>query len=116
MASLFSFCNVDFSTGGCSSDVVVVLENVIDEVLHIFHLYIAWLFYPCDPGLPSFEVAFESTTPSYPGAKALKDVVPKTRDMANYCQRAFSKTGEPQVDPSARNLLDKTKSGALLEF
>lgn len=82
-----------------TSDVTVVLDNIIHEVIQIFESDRAWLFYPCNPHLPSFEVAFESTTPSYPGAKALKENVPMTKGMADYCRRALSKVGEPEIDP-----------------
>lgn len=82
-----------------TSDVEVVLDNIVNEVIHIFQSDRAWLFYPCNPNLSSFEVAFESTTPSYPGAKALKGIVPMTGDMADYCNQALSKIGKPVLDP-----------------
>lgn len=82
-----------------TSDVEVVLDNIVNEVIHIFQSDRAWLFYPCNPNLSSFEVAFESTTPSYPGAKALKGIVAMTGDMADYCNQALSKIGKPVLDP-----------------
>ena len=82
-----------------TSKIRVVLNNVIHEVLRIFQSDRAWLFYPCNSKVSSFEVSFESTTPSYPGAKSMKKAVPMTEDMANYCHRALSQVGEPFFDP-----------------
>jgi PAS domain S-box-containing protein len=59
----------------------------------------AWLFYPCNPDLRTFEVSFESTTPGYPGAKTLNEIVPMTPNMADYCIRALSRAGESVIDP-----------------
>ena len=82
-----------------TSNVRLVLDNVIHEVFQIFQSDRAWLFFPCNPNVPSFDVAFESSKPAYPGAKSLKEIVPMTRDMAGYCHRALSQVGEPDVDP-----------------
>ena len=82
-----------------TSNVRLVLDNVIHEVFEIFQADRAWLFFPCNPNVPSFEVAFESTKPAYPGAKSLNEIVPMTRDMAQYCNRALSQVGEPDDDP-----------------
>jgi PAS domain S-box-containing protein len=80
-------------------DVVVVMDNIIHEVRQVFQSDRAWLFYPCNPGLPYFNVAFESTTPSYTGAKAQNEKVQMTRDMADRCHRALSRANEPLIDP-----------------
>ena len=77
----------------------VILEQLMDTVLGIFSASRAWLFYPCNPNLPSFEVSFESTAPEYPGAKALAQKVPMTADMADYCRRALSAKNGPEIDP-----------------
>src|SRR6056297_2121531 len=80
-------------------DANVVLERLMDEVLKIFNASRSWLFYPCNPKLPSFDVTFESATPEYPGAKALNQKVPMTDDMASYCKRAISATDGLEIDP-----------------
>jgi two-component system cell cycle sensor histidine kinase/response regulator CckA len=82
-----------------TSDVNVVLDQVMEKVREIFNSSRAWLFHPCNPKLPSFEVAFEFTTSEYPGAKTLKQQVPMTEDMADYCHRALSAIGGPEIDP-----------------
>ncbi len=82
-----------------SSDVNAVLERVIDEVFAVFQSDRAWLFCPCDPEMAAFNVNFESTQPAYPGAKAFKEAVPMTADMAHYCRRALSQAGVPVIDP-----------------
>ncbi|NWH05268.1 hybrid sensor histidine kinase/response regulator [Desulfobacter latus] len=80
-------------------DVNIVLERLMEEVLKIFKASRSWLFYPCDPELPSFDVTFESATPEYPGAKALNQKVPMTDDMADYCKRALSAADGLDIDP-----------------
>jgi len=82
------------------SDFNKVLDHVISEVLDIFKSNRAWLLYPCNPEIDSFEVSFESTVPAYPGAKALNITVPMTKDMADYCHRALSELEKPNIDPS----------------
>ncbi|MFO7713604.1 PAS domain S-box protein, partial [Desulfosarcina sp.] len=82
-----------------TSDVNVVLDQMMDAVLKIFNSSRAWLFHPCNPKLPSFDVTFESTTSEYPGANALKQQVPITDDMADYCRRALSAMDGPEIDP-----------------
>ncbi len=81
------------------SDADEVLDKILKKVLMLFSCDRAWLFYPCNPNLPTFKVTYESTTPSFPGAKALNEMVPMTRDMANYCNRALSNIGYPEIDP-----------------
>ncbi len=82
-----------------TTDVNVVLDQVMDVVLKIFNSSRAWLFHPCNPKLPYFDVTFESTTVDYPGAKTLKQKVPMTDDMADYCRRALSAKDGPEIDP-----------------
>lgn len=88
-----------------TSDLSVVLNNVIEKVFHIFQCDRAWLFYPCNPGSDAFEVSFESHHPDYPGAKTLKEKVPMTCDMADYCNRALSNIGRPLTDPPEGQLI-----------
>ena len=82
-----------------ASDVNVVLDQVMDAVLKVFNASRAWLFHPCNPKLPSFDVTFESTTSEYPGANASMQQVPMTDDMAHYCRRALAAIGGPEIDP-----------------
>ena len=83
-----------------TSDANTVLDQMMAVVLKIFDTSRAWLFHPCNPELPSFNVTFECTTPEYPGANALQLQVPMTDDMADYCRRALSAVDGPEVDPS----------------
>ncbi len=82
-----------------TSEINIVLNNLVHEVLKIFQSDRAWLFYPCNSTVSSFDVSFESTTSSYPGAKAMGEAVPMTEDMADYCHRALSMVGQPDFDP-----------------
>ncbi|WP_020586887.1 PAS domain S-box protein [Desulfobacter curvatus] len=81
------------------SDADDVLDQILKKMLEFFSCDRAWLFYPCNPDLPTFEVVYERTTPLFPGAKALNTTVPMTRDMAEYCNRALSNSGCPEIDP-----------------
>jgi signal transduction histidine kinase len=45
-----------------------LLRALAQEVLDIFDVDRAWLFYPCDPQAPSWQVPVEVTRPEYPGA------------------------------------------------
>lgn len=81
------------------SDADEILDQILKKLLELFSCDRAWLLYPCNPDLPTFEVAYERTTPSFPGAKALNATVPMTHDMAEYCNRALSNSGYPEIDP-----------------
>ena len=76
-----------------------VLDQILEKMLVLFSCDRAWLLYPCNPDLPTFKVTYEKTTPLFPGAKALNEVVPMTSDMAASCNRARSNRGCPEIDP-----------------
>nr|WP_319393267.1 PAS domain S-box protein [uncultured Desulfobacter sp.] len=90
-----------------------VLDQILKKLLVLFSCDRAWLFYPCNPDLPEFKVSYEKTAPLFPGAKALNTVVPMTADMANYCNRALSSVGCPQIDPP---LGQEIRSDIALQF
>lgn len=81
------------------SDADDVLDQILGKLLALFSCDRAWLFYPCNPDLPTFDIAYERTTPLFPGAKALNATVPMTRDMVQYCNRALKNNGCPEIDP-----------------
>ncbi|MCG8552543.1 MAG: PAS domain-containing protein, partial [Desulfobacterales bacterium] len=83
------------------ADADEVLDQILEKLLGLFSCDRAWLFYPCNPDLGTFDIAYERTTPLFPGAKALNAAVPMTRDMAEYCSRALQNIGSPQIDPPA---------------
>jgi PAS domain S-box-containing protein len=76
-----------------------ILDQILKKLLHLFSCDRAWLFYPCNPNQSTFEVSYERTKPSFPGAKAPDAPVPMTREMAEYCNRALSNSGSPEIDP-----------------
>lgn len=76
-----------------------VLDQILKKLLVLFSCDRAWLLYPCNPDLQTFEVTYEKTSPLFPGAKALNAPVPMTPDMAAYCNRALSSDGNPEIDP-----------------
>ena len=95
------------------SDADEILDQILKKLLELFSCDRAWLLYPCNPDSPAFEVAYERTTPSFPGANALNTTVPMTRGMAEYCNRALSNSGCPEIDSPS----DQKKSNNLaLQF
>ncbi len=80
------------------SDADEILDQILKKLLELFSCDRAWLLYPCNPDSPTFEVAYERTTPLFPGAKALNAAVPMTRDMAENCNRALSNNGYPEIN------------------
>src|SRR6056297_2855043 len=80
------------------SDAHEILDQILKKLLELFSCDRVWLLYPCNPDSPTFKVAYERTTPSFPGAKALNATVPMTRDMADYCNQALSNNGYPEID------------------
>jgi PAS domain S-box-containing protein len=80
------------------SDAHEILDQILKKLLELFSCDRAWLLYPCNPDSPTFEVPYERTTPSFPGAKALNATVPMTRDIAENCNRALSNNGYPEIN------------------
>ena len=76
-----------------------VLDQILKKLLALFSCDRAWLLYPCNPDQPTFEVTYEKTSASFPGAKALNAAVPMTSDVADYFNRALSNPGCPEIDP-----------------
>ncbi|MHB8793548.1 MAG: PAS domain-containing sensor histidine kinase [Thermoleophilia bacterium] len=72
-----------------TSDLEKMLNDVLEAVLAIFECDRAWLFYPCDPDAPSFQVPMEVARPEYPGAGILKEAVPMPPDMAQNLREAL---------------------------
>ena len=62
-----------------TNDLEQMTGNVIEAMLSIFDSERAFLYYPCDPNAPSFEVVMDRTRPEYPGARG---VIPMTPDTA----------------------------------
>jgi PAS domain S-box-containing protein len=69
-----------------------LMSDVLSVVLSVFDADRAWLFYPCDPGAPSFRVPMEITKPEYPGAKILNVDVPTPPDMGRNLREALEST------------------------
>ncbi|MHB8136434.1 MAG: PAS domain S-box protein, partial [Anaerolineaceae bacterium] len=67
-----------------------MLWNIVKTVFSIFDCDRAWLFYPCDPDVPSFRVPVEITKPEYPGANILDIDVPMSPDMAQNLREALA--------------------------
>lgn len=71
-----------------------MMKDVLGAVLSIFGCDRAWLFYPCDPNAPTFQVPMEVTRPEYPGAGVLNQDIPLPPDMAQNLREALE-----SVDP-----------------
>ena len=71
------------------TNVEKMLWNIVNTVFSIFDCDRAWLFYPCDPDVPSFRVPVEINRPEYPGAN-VKDIdVPMSPDLAQNLREAL---------------------------
>ncbi len=72
-----------------ATDVEQMLWNLTEKVFSIFGCDRAWLFYPCDPEVPSFRVPVEITRPEYPGANSKDIEVPMSPDLAQNLREAL---------------------------
>jgi PAS domain S-box-containing protein len=55
-----------------------MMGDVVNAMLSIFNSDRAFLYYPCDPDAPSFEVVMERTRPEYPAARGVIPMTPHT--------------------------------------
>lgn len=65
-----------------TSDLHVVLSELLDLTLVLFGADRAWLLHPCDPNGAYWQVPMERTRSGWPGAFALGERIPVTPDMA----------------------------------
>jgi PAS domain S-box-containing protein len=79
-----------------TNDLEQMMGDVIDAMLSIFDSDRAFLYYPCDPDAPSFEVVMRRTRPEYPAARG---VTPMTPAMARGFQIVRSSTGVVTFGP-----------------
>jgi PAS domain S-box-containing protein len=63
---------------GGTNDLEQMTGDVVNAMLSIFESDRAFLYYPCDPDAPSFEVFMERTRPEYPGARGVFPMTPET--------------------------------------
>ncbi|MBI3805293.1 MAG: PAS domain S-box protein [Nitrospirae bacterium] len=77
-----------------TTDLEVMITQVIERIRQIFRSDRAWLFYPCDPDASSWRVPVESTVPEYPGAFAKNVELPFDDTVREIC-RASLEQGEP---------------------
>ena len=61
-----------------TNDLEEVMSNAIDAMLSIFDSDRAFLYYPCDPDAPSFEVVMERTRLGFPQARGAISMTPDT--------------------------------------
>ena len=65
-------------------DLEAVLNAVLDDMLDIFVADRAFLLYPHDPTAASWTVPFERTREGFPGARALGEPVPMSREDSDW--------------------------------
>ncbi len=61
-----------------TNDLEQMMNNSIDAMLSIFDSDRVFLYYPCDPEAPSFEVVMERTRPGFPEARGVISMTPDT--------------------------------------
>jgi PAS domain S-box-containing protein len=79
-----------------TNDLEQMTGDVIQAMLSIFDSERAFLYYPCDPNAPSFEVVMERHRGEYPGARG---VIPMTPDTARGFQMVRASKGVVTFGP-----------------
>ncbi len=79
-----------------TKDLEQMMSDAIDAILSIFDSDRAFLYYPCDPDAPSFEVVMERTRPEFSEARG---VIPMTPDTARSFQIVRTSSGVVTFGP-----------------
>jgi len=79
-----------------TNDLEQVAGDVIQAMLAIFDSERAFLYYPCDPNAPSFEVVMARTRPEY---AVERGVIPMTPDTARGFQTVLASSGVVTFGP-----------------
>lgn len=74
-------------------DLNALLGSVLQEMLEIFAVDRAWLFYPGDPDAPSWKVPMEVTREGYPGTFDANVDIPNNPDTAAVLRDALETDG-----------------------
>jgi signal transduction histidine kinase len=94
-----------------TSDLDLMMGDVLDVVLAIFSCDRAWLIYPCDPdafqpGDPGFHrVRVERTRPEYAGARAGGASIPNDLEVASVSRIALESNGPVRFDHESDHAL-----------
>jgi signal transduction histidine kinase len=95
-----------------TSDLDLMMGNVLDVVLATFRCDRAWLIYPCDPdvfqpGGPevSHRVRVERTRPEYASARAAGAGIPNDPEVASVSRIALESNGPVRFDPESDHAL-----------
>ncbi|MDM8568949.1 ATP-binding protein, partial [Thiotrichales bacterium HSG1] len=76
-----------------AQDMNQMMNNAMKVTLSIFKCDRAWLLYPCDPNVSSWQVPIEVTTPEYPGANILNINIPMDSAVSEIMRDTLSATG-----------------------
>ena len=111
LRSLESLDRIDRAIQG-SSDLDVMMGDVLDVVLVTFGCDRAWLVYPCEPdvfrpGEPdvSHRVRVERTRPEYTGAAEAGVDIPNDPEVADVSRIALTSSGPVRFDPESDRAL-----------
>jgi signal transduction histidine kinase len=95
-----------------TSDLDLMMGDVLDVVLATFRCDRAWLIYPCDPdvfqpGDPEVfhRVRVERTRPEYTGARAAGAGIPNDPEVASVSRTALESSGPVRFDPESDHAL-----------
>jgi PAS domain S-box-containing protein len=88
-----------------ASDIEQMMNDALDVVLSIFNCDRAWLFYPCDPEAPSWQVPMEKTRAGYPGAFSMGVEFPMGEDAAIALRTMLAASGPVKFGPGSENPL-----------
>jgi signal transduction histidine kinase len=108
---LESLNRVDRAIQG-TSDLDLMMGDVLDVVMATFRCDRAWLIYPCDPddfqpGDPEVtrRVRVERTRPEYAGARAAGVGIPNDSEIASVSRTALESNGPVRFDPESDHAL-----------
>ena len=91
-----------------TKDLEQMMNDVLDAMLSIFDSDRAYLFYPCDPDAPSFEIAMERTRPEYPRRRG---VIPTAPDNAKHFRLYLASSGAVTLGPRCDYPLEISRFG-----
>lgn len=78
-----------------------MLYDVLDLALEVFACDRAWLLYPCSQEADSLRVPMERAAPDFPGAFALDENLPMTREMRTTIETALAVDAPVRFGPDA---------------
>jgi PAS domain S-box-containing protein len=84
-----------------TNELETMLNNLLDVVLSIFNCDRAFLLYPCDPDVASWQVLMERDRHEYPGAFAIGLDIPMDGEVAQILRTLLNASGPVKFMPGS---------------